>query len=119
MKDWIVMSGQPVMTTTGGGFEFFGPFTEEQAKIVREKLADSRGERVSIAIQLLGVFNRTLFREGGSMTERQYEVFFDILDQIVEDRGSGPWQDRKEALITHASERDITNLQELASWIEE
>jgi non-ribosomal peptide synthetase component F len=55
-KNWIVMTGQPVDSTDGGGFEFFGPFTEGEAAQVREaKLRDdvAPGSWVAMAIQLL------------------------------------------------------------------
>lgn len=37
-KDWIVISGTPLSSTDGGGFEFFGPFTEKQAMAFREAM---------------------------------------------------------------------------------
>jgi len=36
-RNWIVMTGQPLDTTKGGGFEFFGPYTENEAKAKREE----------------------------------------------------------------------------------
>jgi hypothetical protein len=49
------MTGQPIDTTKGGGFEFFGPYTEDEASIVRERMI-SKGEAgswIAIAIQLI------------------------------------------------------------------
>jgi hypothetical protein len=55
--DWIVICGDIVNTTKGGGFEFFGPFTEAEAEEVRQNL-DCPGELITMAIQLLGVYRR-------------------------------------------------------------
>lgn len=49
IRDWIVIAGSLIDTTKGGGFEFFGPFTEEEANFARGKLS---GETL-IAVQLL------------------------------------------------------------------
>lgn len=35
-RDWIIISGQPVDTAKGGGFEFFGPFTKPEADRIAE-----------------------------------------------------------------------------------
>jgi hypothetical protein len=34
-KNWIVLSGAVLHSRSGGGFEFFGPYTEEDARLVR------------------------------------------------------------------------------------
>ena len=56
-RRWMVMSGQPLDTSEGGGFEFFGPFTEDEAKKVREIILEGSkftpGERIVIAIELI------------------------------------------------------------------
>ena len=49
------------------------------------------------------------------MTEKQYELFFDLLDQII-NRDRSDWHSRKEQLVSAASEKDMTNLVELMSW---
>jgi hypothetical protein len=38
MRDWIVVQGSLLSSAGGGGFEFFGPFTEEEAVEVRDEL---------------------------------------------------------------------------------
>jgi len=55
-RDWIVISGQPVDSTTGGGYEFFGPFTQEEAERLREswvKDKDDPFSHIVMAVQLL------------------------------------------------------------------
>ena len=33
MKDWIIITGQPIdRAIGGGGYEFFGPFTDTEAQ---------------------------------------------------------------------------------------
>ena len=56
VRDWMVMSGCILDTTAGsGGFEFFGPFTEEEAHQVRERFAGVHPNPNAqvIAVQLL------------------------------------------------------------------
>ena len=56
IKNWIVISGQPIDTVDGGGFEFFGPFTKDEAKWVRKQQLSQYyppGNWISIAVQLL------------------------------------------------------------------
>lgn len=50
-----------------------------------------------------------------NLTEKQYEVFFDILDKIV-NSSFGSWQDRRDELIANAGDRDMVNLAEIPSW---
>jgi hypothetical protein len=58
-KDWIVITGYLINTGVGGGLEFFGPFTEEQAKKFQSKISLNRPPNwvspswVSLAVQLL------------------------------------------------------------------
>lgn len=60
-NDWIVIAGQPVDTTRGGGFEFFGPFTEQEAQDVRAIIIAQHNrrqqydecEQIVLAVQLL------------------------------------------------------------------
>ena len=59
-RKWIVIKGQLVDTTRGGGFEFFGPFTEEEANNVRDKMQTFVQQAgftaiTTIALQLLHV----------------------------------------------------------------
>ena len=59
-RNWIVIKGQLVDTTRGGGFEFFGPFTGEEANNVRDSMqtfAQQHGFTAitTIALHLLGV----------------------------------------------------------------
>ena len=59
-RNWIVIKGQLVDTTRGGGFEFFGPFTYEEAGHVRDQMQAftkqfGRTDITTIALQLLGV----------------------------------------------------------------
>jgi hypothetical protein len=51
------------------------------------------------------------------MDDKTYEQFFDALSRIVNE--DGPYRARAEALISQASEEDLTNLHELISWINE
>ena len=52
MKDWIVIQGTIINTTTApGGFEFIGPFTEEEAFRFRER--NQHPDCLTIAVQLL------------------------------------------------------------------
>lgn len=51
------------------------------------------------------------------MTTKQYDQFFELLDQIVQDSGS--WGEKKKKLLDAASESDSTNLEELAGWFSE
>jgi hypothetical protein len=54
VRDWIVISGSIINTTTKGGFEFFGPFTEIEANCYREELLTEGGaNEVTICVQLL------------------------------------------------------------------
>jgi len=56
-KKWIVMTGQPIDTIKGGGFEFFGPYTEDDAKEVQKRFLELKnpypGSQICIALQLL------------------------------------------------------------------
>ena len=60
MKDWIIICGQPIDTVRGGGYEFYGPFTDTEAHEIRQKIVeryqkagrDPHGEIV-MAVQLL------------------------------------------------------------------
>lgn len=56
-RNWIILTGQPVDTTHGGGFEFHGPYTEEEAQLVRSHCVANMqvevGERICMAIQLI------------------------------------------------------------------
>ena len=57
--DWIVISGQLIDTTMGGGFEFHGPFTEAEAREVRLALVNTANEdHTCVALQLLGAWRR-------------------------------------------------------------
>lgn len=38
IKDWIVVAGSIVDTTDGGGFEFFGPYTLEEAEETKARI---------------------------------------------------------------------------------
>jgi hypothetical protein len=52
--DWIVIHGQLVDTTAGGGgFEFYGPFSEEEALLVRNDIATRRPDVLTLALQLI------------------------------------------------------------------
>lgn len=55
-RDWIVLTGQPVDTTKGGGFEFLGPYTEKEAHMVRDHMVSNTepGACICLAIQLIG-----------------------------------------------------------------
>jgi hypothetical protein len=71
-KNWIVIQGQIVDTVDGGGFEFFGPFTEKEARNVRSRMKaftqEHGGTEIStIALQLLNVpDDRTVDRRTGN-----------------------------------------------------
>jgi hypothetical protein len=54
-RNWIVMTGHPVNTSLGGGFEFFGPYSEEEAKKFQSKMVSLQqpGNWIAVAIQLL------------------------------------------------------------------
>jgi hypothetical protein len=57
-RDWIVLAGQPVDTTSGGGYEFFGPFTEDEARRRREQILSKLSKRagydqIVLMVQLL------------------------------------------------------------------
>ena len=65
-KNWIVISGQPVDSVDGGGYEFFGPYTEEEAQAEREsvmagylKLGHVPGSFIVMAVELLGKSGET------------------------------------------------------------
>lgn len=55
-RNWIVLTGQPVDTTKGGGFEFNGPYTEEEAQMIRTHCVANMevGAEICMAIQLIG-----------------------------------------------------------------
>ena len=56
VRDWMVMSGCIIDTTVGGGgFEFFGPFTEAEAHQVRDRFVGVHPNPNAqvIAVQLL------------------------------------------------------------------
>lgn len=56
LQNWIIIKGQPIDTTHGGGFEFFGPYTEAEAKLIRSKLLDRKeepGQTIVLAVQLI------------------------------------------------------------------
>ena len=61
MRDWIVIVGHLLDTVKGGGFEFFGPFTEAEAITYRNAVVDSdiciavrqSDDSLCIAVQLL------------------------------------------------------------------
>lgn len=58
VRDWIVIAGSLVDTTQGGGYEFFGPFTEEEANLARDNMSTDGGHRETlIAVQLLKLHN--------------------------------------------------------------
>lgn len=60
-KNWMVIDGQPIDTICGGGFEFFGPFTEAEARIVRQSILVARQQAgsgephgsITMAVELL------------------------------------------------------------------
>ena len=53
VRDWIVIHGSVVNTVTGGGFEYFGPFTWQEAR--KAQSAMFKPEYSTIMIQLLRV----------------------------------------------------------------
>jgi hypothetical protein len=55
-RDWIVIAGQLIDNTEGGGFEFFGPFTKEQAKVAADHMreVERNPSRTYQQVQLLG-----------------------------------------------------------------
>lgn len=57
IRDWIVIRGSIIDSTQGGGYEFFGPFTEGEAKFVRERMHTPHDEMQTISIQLLKLPN--------------------------------------------------------------
>jgi hypothetical protein len=60
-RDWIVIAGQLIDDVNGGGYEFFGPFTEDEAQEVRQGMAEAsknNEDRMVVAVQLLGVHLR-------------------------------------------------------------
>ena len=59
VRDWIVISGGIINTTKGGGYEFFGPFTEAEAVEVRDELRSegNSNEITTTCIQLLKLPN--------------------------------------------------------------
>jgi hypothetical protein len=58
MKNWIVISGRLLDTIRGGGFEFLGPFTQEEAEryveIIKQHVVVG-GDVMAIAVELLRV----------------------------------------------------------------
>ena len=52
IRDWIVIHGSLIDTPSGGGFEFFGPFTHEEAIEFRAKIL-APPDLMSVAVQLL------------------------------------------------------------------
>jgi hypothetical protein len=63
-RDWIVITGHPIDTEEGGGFEYDGPFTETEAQAYRDYLKEvCKGQEfdtVIIQVQLLGRGRRWL-----------------------------------------------------------
>jgi hypothetical protein len=55
VKNWIVMQGTILNTVNGGGFEFFGPYTEQEAIMVKNHMdkCNHRPDIASIIVQLL------------------------------------------------------------------
>lgn len=54
-RNWIVVVGQLLDDTRGGGFEFFGPYHEHEAKTLRERMQKDQknDDRLALAIQLI------------------------------------------------------------------
>jgi len=71
IRNWIVITGQLIDSTEGGGFEFHGPFTEEEAQAVVKTLSSTcpachfpiHDDKVQ-AVELLGVYHRTILKSG-------------------------------------------------------
>jgi hypothetical protein len=65
MSDWIVMQGTIINTAKGGGFEFFGPYTEQEA-IKAEKTLNATAKECKrpdvIATRLQLLRGRTLLK---------------------------------------------------------
>jgi hypothetical protein len=51
IRNWIVVAGSIVNTTNGGGYEFFGPYSQRQAERLRSSL--EAPDREAIAVELL------------------------------------------------------------------
>lgn len=57
-RNWIVIAGQLIDTTKGGGFEFFGPYTEDEAEAVKQRLCGSaplETDKLTMAVELLRI----------------------------------------------------------------
>lgn len=52
IRDWIVICGDLF-----SGYEFFGPFTEGEAALVRKAMDDGDSEKFLLSVQLLKVPN--------------------------------------------------------------
>ena len=68
-KNWIVIAGTIINTTAGdGGLEFFGPYDEVEAEIVRLHYANQgdRGDGLCVAVELIGAKlpERLRYRQG-------------------------------------------------------
>lgn len=51
------------------------------------------------------------------MSDRQWEKFFELLDLVVnEETPYSTWKERAKAVLTRASDKDKTNLEEFWSW---
>lgn len=58
VKNWIIVAGQPIGRVSGGGFEFFGPFTEEQAlRIKKHWIELSQFENGEFTVQVVQLLN--------------------------------------------------------------
>jgi hypothetical protein len=55
VRDWIVIQGTLINTEIGGGFEFFGPFTEDEAKHAFVNPQIDRPEVGTFIVQLLNL----------------------------------------------------------------
>jgi len=50
------------------------------------------------------------------MTSKDYEMFFDLLQKIIDDPTCHTFQEKKQKLLDAANEDDEGNLEELSSW---
>lgn len=50
------------------------------------------------------------------MTKQEIEKLVELIGNTV--RMEGGWQEKRKLILDHASEEDITNLEEFASWFE-
>lgn len=57
-RNWIVVTGQLVNTVKGGGFDFLGPYTENEAETIKRRLwgmTDLQVGALTMAVELLRI----------------------------------------------------------------